>query len=307
MTDADVDGSHIRTLLLTLFYRQFPSIVDGGFLYIAQPPLFKYKKGKNERYLKDEKELEVFLVNSALDNEKIEFDSAKMETEEAKVLINKYRLYSRNISSYDLHYDSDLLKALIEKANLNKSDFASSDSLQVKAIEVQAALKEYEADGVKKYFVEVKNDGNEYHLSIRVKTPQKTKNFRINLGFIESLEYADLKNQYEGFKRFANKKIVMSKDNGTKKSYLNLDEFASSVVAESKQGAYIQRYKGLGEMNPEQLWETTMNHDNRTLLQVRIEDTIEADSVFSILMGDQVEPRRDFVEKNALNVRNLDV
>jgi DNA gyrase subunit B len=307
MTDADVDGSHIRTLLLTLFYRQFPSIVDGGFLYIAQPPLFKYKKGKNERYLKDEKELEVFLVNSALDNEKIEFDSDKMETEEVKTLINKYRLYSRNITSYDLHYDSDLLKALIEKANLVKADFSTNETLQAKALEVQAALKEYEANGVKKYTVEVRNDGNENHLAIRVKTPQKTKNFRINLGFIESLEYADLKNQYEGFKRFASKKIVMSKDNGTKKSYLNLDEFASSVVAESKQGAYIQRYKGLGEMNPEQLWETTMNHDNRTLLQVRIEDTIEADSVFSILMGDQVEPRRDFVEKNALNVRNLDV
>ncbi len=307
MTDADVDGSHIRTLLLTLFYRQFVSIVEGGYLYIAQPPLFKYKKGKNERYLKDEKELEAFLVNSSLDSDKVEFDGVTIETEEAKTLINKYRIYARNMNSYDLHYDSDLLKALIEKVGLTKADFASEATLSSKLGVIADSLKEYEAAGVKKYTTEVKNDGNEFHLAIKVKTPQKTKNFRINLGFIESLEYADLKNQFDGFKRYASAKVTMTKENGTKKSYLNLDELANSVVAESKQGAYIQRYKGLGEMNPEQLWETTMNHDNRTLLQVRIEDTIEADSVFSILMGDQVEPRREFVEKNALNVRNLDV
>ncbi|MFZ4712912.1 MAG: DNA topoisomerase (ATP-hydrolyzing) subunit B [Bacteriovoracaceae bacterium] len=307
MTDADVDGSHIRTLLLTLFYRQFPTIVEGGFLYIAQPPLFKYKKGKNERYLKDEKELEAFLVNTALDNEKIEFDGSVIETEEAKALINKFRVYSRNIASYDLHYDSDLLKTLIERTNLNKFDFSSAETLNLKITDIQGLLKEFEAEGVKKYTLEVKNDGNENHLAIRVKTPQKTKNFRINLGFIESLEYADLKNQFDGFKRYSKSTVNMTKENGTKKSYTNLDELANAVVGESKQGAYIQRYKGLGEMNPDQLWETTMNYANRTLLQVRIEDTIEADSVFSILMGDQVEPRREFVEKNALNVKNLDI
>lgn len=307
MTDADVDGSHIRTLLLTLFYRQFPTIVEGGYLYIAQPPLYKYKKGKVEKYLKDEKELESFLVNSALDNDQITFDGTKIETTEAKTLINKFRNYSNNLDSYDLHYDTDLLRVIIEKVVLSKNDFTSADSLKAKIAQVDQAVKAIEAQSLKKYTVELKNDGNENFISIKIKTTQKTKLFRINQGFIESLEYADLVNQFESFKRFANAKVMVTKENGTKKNFNTLGEMANAVVADSKQGAYIQRYKGLGEMNPEQLWETTMNPGNRTLLQVRIEDTIEADSIFSILMGDQVEPRREFVEKNALNVRNLDV
>lgn len=307
MTDADVDGSHIRTLLLTLFYRQFPTIVEGGFLYIAQPPLYKYKKGKTEKYLKDEKELEAFLVNSALDNDSITFDGNKIETNDAKTLINKYRLYSSNLHSYDLHYDTDFLKIIIEKVILSKNDFISGDSLKTKITEIEKFLAAIEAQTLKKYVLEMKNDGNENFISIKIKTTQKTKTFRINQGFIESLEYADLVNQHDSFKRYSTAKVLITKENGTKKNYSSLGELANSVVADSKQGAYIQRYKGLGEMNPEQLWETTMNHGNRTLLQVRIEDTIEADSIFSILMGDQVEPRREFVEKNALNVRNLDV
>lgn len=306
MTDADVDGSHIRTLLLTLFYRQFPTIVEGGYLYIAQPPLYKYKKGKNERYLKDEKELEAFLVNSALDNEKVEIDGNVIPNEEAKVLINKYRNYSRNIASYEMHYDSDLLKVIIEKCPFVKADFAL-DALKSKIETLKTYFKELENGTLKKYEVEIRNDGNENFLAIKVKTAQKTKNIRINAGFVESLEYADLINQYEGFKKYANSKVALVKENNLKKNFSTLAEMANTILVDSKQGAYIQRYKGLGEMNPEQLWETTMNPANRTLLQVKIEDTIDADQVFSVLMGDQVEPRREFVEKNALNVRNLDV
>jgi DNA gyrase subunit B len=306
MTDADVDGSHIRTLLLTLFYRQFPSIVEGGYLYIAQPPLFKYKKGKVERYLKDEKELEAFLVNSALDNEKVEIDGAIIPNDEAKVLINKYRNYSRNISSYELHYDVDLLRTIIEKCPFVKADF-SNDALKDKVEKLKTFFKDIEANTLKKYDVEIRNDGNENFLAIKVKTAQKTKNIRINVGFIESLEYADLINQFEGFKKYTKSQVSLVKENNLKKVFSSLSEMANVILTDSKQGAYIQRYKGLGEMNPEQLWETTMNPNNRTLLQVKIEDTIDADQVFSVLMGDQVEPRREFVEKNALNVRNLDV
>ena len=143
-------------------------------------------------------------------------------------------------------------------------------------------------------------------LKVQVVSALKTKNFRIGVNFSESSEFADLMNQYDGIKRHLASEFTV-KHSGTTSKHTGLGEFAAYVSNEGRQGAYIQRYKGLGEMNPEQLWETTMNPQHRTLLQVKIEDTIDADQVFSVLMGDQVEPRREFVETNALNVRNLDI
>jgi DNA gyrase subunit B len=145
-----------------------------------------------------------------------------------------------------------------------------------------------------------------WQITIKIESALKTKNFRIGHSFIDSSEYEDLVNHYEGVQKYITSKISFIRGND-KKEFTGLKDFAEFVSEEGRQGAYIQRYKGLGEMNPEQLWETTMSHDNRTLLQVKIEDTIDADQVFSILMGDNVEPRREFVEQNALNVRNLDI
>ncbi len=309
MTDADVDGAHIRTLLLTLFYRQFPEILERGHLYIAQPPLFKYKKGKNEKYLKDQAALEAHLVSSALSDCEIKIDGEKQETEQVKTYVNKFRAYDENLEHYDRHYDSKFLRTLVEDGEFDASILKDKSKLETYIVKLNGLLKATDlTTDFKKYEIVVEEDVKHlgYQLKVKVITSLKTKTLRIGLAFADSAEYADLKNQYDGLKRYLASEFEFKSGDKTSK-FNGVKDFADHILNDAKQGAYIQRYKGLGEMNPEQLWETTMNPDNRTLLQVKIEDTIEADQVFSVLMGDQVEPRREFVETNALNVRNLDI
>lgn len=308
MTDADVDGSHIRTLLLTLFYRQFPEIVERGHLYIAQPPLFKYKKGKNERYLKDQDQLEDYLVSSTLSDCEVMVDGNPVELETIKSVVNKYRNYNDTLESYDRHYDAQFLKTIVEDGTLTADTMKDKAKLQAYAEMIQKKLMDESHVNLKKYKLTVEEDVKNlgFQLRIMLTTSLKTKNFKIGMTFAESSEFADLMNQYDGIKRYINSEISIKLQGNTHK-HKSLGEFASYIAQEGRQGAYIQRYKGLGEMNPEQLWETTMNPQHRTLLQVKIEDTIDADQVFSVLMGDQVDPRREFVETNALNVRNLDI
>ncbi len=309
MTDADVDGSHIRTLILTLLYRQFPELIENGYIYIAQPPLFKYKKGKSEKYLKDEKELEAFLVTNTLKDAKIKADGKEITTDEARVLVNKYRNYSRTLQSYDVHFDSLLLKEIIEKCKITSETLKDTAALQSQLDTLTDYFKERETTTLKSYTFSITEDleHQSNQINITVKTTGRTKNFKLNAYFLDSPEYAELMNSFDGMRSFVSKSLSIEKEKLGLKEFDNLDEFAMHIIEDGKQGAYIQRYKGLGEMNPEQLWETTMNPENRTLLQVTIEDTVEADQVFSVLMGDNVEPRRKFVEDNALNVRNLDV
>ncbi|WP_127715466.1 DNA topoisomerase (ATP-hydrolyzing) subunit B [Halobacteriovorax sp. HLS] len=309
MTDADVDGSHIRTLILTLLYRQFPELIENGYIYIAQPPLYKYKKGRSERYLKDEKELESFLVTSALSDAKIMNGDKELSTDEARVLVNKYRNYKRTLASYDAHFDSSLLKQIVQKTQIDANSLKDKVELQKQLDALSDYFKSIETESLKTYSFSISEDVEHQssNINIVVKTTGRTKKFKLNTYFLESPEYADLLNSYDGMKSYFNTKMSIEKEKTGLKQFDSLDEFAEHIIQDGKQGAYIQRYKGLGEMNPEQLWETTMNPENRTLLQVKIEDTIEADQVFSVLMGDNVEPRRQFVEDNALNVRNLDV
>ncbi|WP_372653587.1 DNA topoisomerase (ATP-hydrolyzing) subunit B [Halobacteriovorax sp.] len=309
MTDADVDGSHIRTLILTLLYRQFPELIENGYVYIAQPPLFKFKKGKSEKYLKDEKELEAFLTTNALKDSEIIAKGEKISADEAKVLVNKYRNYMKTIQSYDVHFDSLLLRQLIERSNITSEVLKDKVALQAELDKLTTYFKEQEVNTLKTYTFSISEDlaHKSNQININVRTTGRTKKFKLNTYFIESPDYADLVNGFDGMRSFVGSKFSIEKDKTGIKEFDSLNEFAEHIIVDGKQGAYIQRYKGLGEMNPEQLWETTMNPDNRTLLQVRIEDTIEADQVFSVLMGDNVEPRRQFVEENALNVRNLDV
>jgi DNA gyrase subunit B len=308
MTDADVDGSHIRTLLLTLFYRQFPEIVERGHLYIAQPPLYKYKKGKNERYLKDGGELETYLVSSSLSDCEVIVDGHKMDLEVVKSLVNKFRNYHNTLDSYDRHYDAQFLKTIVEDSTLKPEMMKDKTALSTYAEMLSHKLMSDEHVNLKKYKLSVEEDMKNlgYQLRVNVTSALKTKNFRISMNFAESSEFADLINQYEGIKRYIRSDFAIKLQSNLHK-HTGLSAFTEYVSQEGRQGAYIQRYKGLGEMNPEQLWETTMNPANRTLLQVKIEDTIDADQVFSVLMGDQVDPRREFVETNALNVRNLDI
>lgn len=309
MTDADVDGSHIRTLILTLLYRQFPELIENGYVYIAQPPLFKYKKGRSEKYLKDEKELESFLTTNSLKDADIKSNGESLSTEEARVLVNKYRNYTRTVESYDVHFDSLLLRQIIERSDITADKLKDKVALQAELDKLTAYFKEQEVNTLKTYTFSISEDlaHQSNQININVRTTGRTKKFKLNTYFLESPDYADLLNGYDGMKSFVNSKFTIERDKSGVKEFDSLNEFAEHIIVDGKQGAYIQRYKGLGEMNPEQLWETTMNPDNRTLLQVRIEDTIEADQVFSVLMGDNVEPRRQFVEENALNVRNLDV
>jgi DNA gyrase subunit B len=309
MTDADVDGAHIRTLLLTLFYRQFPEILERGHLYIAQPPLFKYKKGKNEKYLKDHEALESYLVSSALGDAEVKIDGQTIEIDQLKSFVNKFRNYNENLEHYDRHYDSRFLKTIVEDGQFNTSLLKDKAGLEKFISSLNETLKNQNIDEeMKKYEISIEEDVKHLAFQLRVKVVSalKTKTLRIGTTFADSAEYADLKNQFDGLKRYMSSEFEFKTDKTTQ-TLKGLKMFTEHILADARQGAYIQRYKGLGEMNPEQLWETTMNPENRTLLQVKIEDTIEADQVFSVLMGDQVDPRREFVETNALNVRNLDI
>lgn len=311
MTDADVDGSHIRTLLLTLFYRQFPQIVENGHLYIAQPPLFKFKKGKREMYLKDERQLENFLIANVLAEGDVYFSGEKKGIEEVTSIVNKYQNYSKALISYDQRLDSDLLKFIIENELIDVGVLKDREKLEMAVAKIEEYFLQVKAKVLKSFNFDIVEDQSHqaYILKIGVRSSSKRKNVKINTYFVDSQEYADLLNNFEGIKKYLKAEIIW-KELGSKEEVLkfnDLESFAKSLVAEAKKGAYIQRYKGLGEMNPDQLWDTTMNPENRTLLQVKVEDAIEADQVFSVLMGDQVAPRKEFVEKNALSVKNLDI
>ena len=309
MTDADVDGAHIRTLLLTLFYRQFPEILERGHLYIAQPPLFKYKKGKNEKYLKDQKELDNHLVSSALSEAEVKIDGETAAIEQVKAYVNKFRGYYDDLEHYDRHYDSRFLRAVVEDGEFDAALLKDKARLEKYIAKISEMVKSNDlAEEMKKYEIAIEEDVKHlaYQLKVKVVSALKTKTLRIGTAFADSAEYASLKNQYDGLKRYLASTFEIKSGNATN-TFKGIKQFSDHILNDARQGAYIQRYKGLGEMNPEQLWETTMNPENRTLLQVKIEDTIEADQVFSVLMGDQVDPRREFVETNALNVRNLDI
>ena len=309
MTDADVDGSHIRTLLLTLFYRQFPQLIENGHLYIAQPPLFKFKKGRKESYLKDEKQLEDFLISNVLDESKVEVAGENKDIEEVMGLVHKYQKYLGTLNSYDRLLDFNLLKFIIENKLINVEILKDRDKLQQVVQKLKEHFSQIKAETLKSFSFKIIEDQKHqaYILKVEIKSASKNKSMKLNTYFIDSQEYADLLNNFEGIKKYLYSKYVWTDAKENIVKFNDLSAFAENLIAEARKGAYIQRYKGLGEMNPEQLWETTMDPVNRTLLQVRIEDSIEADQVFSVLMGDQVAPRKEFVEKNALNVKNLDV
>ena len=309
MTDADIDGSHIRTLLLTLFYRQFPQIIENGYLYIAQPPLFKFKRGKKESYLKDEKQLEQFIIEDILGNSEVKVEEKKKGIKEIVSIINKYQSYLRALKSYDKTLNYLLLKYIIENELIDISTLKDKNKMEKVIQNLEEHFSKNKAKTLKKFSFSLGEDQKHqaYIMNINITSSLKTKKVKLDTYFVDSQEYSDLLNRYEGIKKNLKSKIVWKDNSGDILEFSDIKSFVDKVIINAKKGVYIQRYKGLGEMNPDQLWETTMNIKNRTLLQVRIEDVIEADQVFSILMGEQVLPRKEFVEKNALNVKNLDI
>ncbi len=308
MTDADVDGSHIRTLLLTFFYRQMPELLEGGFVFIAQPPLYKVKRGKKEEYIKDEKAMFRYLMRMATADAQISSMSRPVEGRELSKALEQttdLKNYSERLARR-VHNDARLVELLLE-AFAGKDGILTKNQVRLRKIfgeqEMMAEIEGRLADAG--YNTELTSDDEHGLWEIDVSYPNgQTMKIDWNLAsYVEFQKAVELKKSLEtDFPA----PFVLG-ENGKSETLDSREELLEKVMAMAKKDLSIQRYKGLGEMNPEQLWETTMDPEKRTMLQVRIEDAIETDSIFTVLMGDQVEPRRKFIEDNALDVKNLDV
>ena len=307
MTDADVDGSHIRTLLLTFFYRQLPEIVEKGYIYIAQPPLYKVKKGKQEHYVKDDAQLNEYLIQLALEKTLLFTDEATppIQGQGLEKLALAYTQAVSIINRLSRRYDAVFIEQLTYLEPLTEAHKQDQQRLVAWVASLQKRL----TDNDNKVEFEVKLDyktSDDFTIVVNKKQHGITKVFVVIASFFHSKDYQKLS-------KFAED----TADLFTETAYLKMGERQHPVrsfkqafewmMKETKKGQYIQRYKGLGEMNPEQLWATTLDANNRRLLQVRIEDAIAADEIFTTLMGDVVEPRRDFIVKHALDATNLDV
>ena len=307
MTDADVDGSHIRTLLLTFFYRQMPELIENGYVYIAQPPLYKVKKGRKEEYIKDEADMFRYLMKLAttdINLKSVGNDKVYQPRDLSKLLeqVTKYNRYFdrfvRRINNEEVLLDA-LLLAFNKVMTDNKLKLRKVFEQEEFMAEIEGKIAEAG------YGTDLMND-EEHGLSeieITLHNGQKIMFDWELASYVEFTESLRLKRILE--ESFPAPFTIG--ENGTSEEIGSRRELLETIMAAAKKDLGIQRYKGLGEMNPEQLWETTMNPEGRTLLQVRIEDAIETDEIFTILMGDQVEPRRKFIEDNALDVKNLDV
>ncbi|MGB1198118.1 MAG: DNA topoisomerase (ATP-hydrolyzing) subunit B [Thalassotalea sp.] len=309
MTDADVDGSHIRTLLLTFFYRQMPEIMERGYIYIAQPPLYKVKKGKQERYIKDDEGLTEYLTTLALENAEIHVNESAPAISGVALeqLVNQFRDTMNTIKRVSRQIPSDILEKMVYGLTITPEDFSNKDKVTQWAEELVEQLENQDGNG-SIYTGSVKHDAerNIYYASFNVRQHGIDKVYNCSYDFIHSKEFAAITSLNSSIKGLMEEGAYVKR--GEKiKPVESFEEALNWLMAESKRGQYIQRYKGLGEMNPDQLWETTMDPETRRMLQVTIEDAIAADQLFNTLMGDHVEPRREFIETNALKVANLDI
>ncbi len=334
MTDADVDGSHIRTLLLTFFYRQMTSLVDAGHVFIAQPPLYRAKRGKGETYIKDDRELETFLVKRATESRTIRVSGGgSLAGPELETLLQKMIAYQKHLQLLERRgHSREIVEALLD-CDADRAFFADSGALTKLA---QALTTETRTVAVQR-----DEEHNVYALHIEDRSNGYPKHDAIGFAFVTAGEYRTLLGSHRELKDSVPMPVVVltagaaaeapdesaetapdtsgetaesrvktagkGSARDTEVSITSMDALVEYFLSAGKKGVAINRYKGLGEMNPDQLWETTMNPATRTLLQVRAEDHTEADLMFTTLMGDQVEPRRKFIEDNALDVKNLDV
>ncbi len=309
MTDADVDGSHIRTLLLTFFFRQMPELVERGYIYIAQPPLYKVKKGKQEQYVKDDDALDAYLVQMALDGAALYVNpnAPAVVGTALEVLVNEFRIVMRIIHRLSKNYPTVLLEQLVHHRPFDPNRNADETYVKTWTEELQAKLDSFT------------HNGNRYVSTVFEDTERKVFRTVVNFyvhgiptEYILRKEFF-LSKEYQlmvdlGLKLKGLIEIGAYVSRGDKKQSITLfKEAIEWLMMEAKRGLTIQRYKGLGEMNPNQLWETTMDQEHRRLLQVKIEDAVRADELFTTLMGDQVEPRKEFIQEFALDVENLDI
>jgi DNA gyrase subunit B len=326
MTDADVDGSHIRTLLLTFFYRQMPQLIDNGHVYIAQPPLYRAKRGKSETYIKDDRDLESFLIRRAAEARRVTVNGSPQSVagEELVRLLQKLILYRKLMHTVERRgHSREVVEELLRRDVRDKGFFADRQPLEALTTDLTTPDRTFS--------LVADEEHNLFSVFVEDRTTGYPRRYTLTAEFLTTSEYKQLLNLYREVQSFLHGPFAIATSGSTEVAeeddvpaeeaaesrprgraaeqvtLKSLDEVVEYFIAAGKKGIAINRYKGLGEMNPDQLWDTTMKPEARTLLQVRAEDHAEADLMFTTLMGDQVEPRRKFIEDNALDVKNLDV
>ncbi len=299
MTDADVDGSHIRTLLLTFFYRQMPELVERGHIYIAQPPLYKIKQGKDERYLKDDQEMKIYMLKSALNNAVLHpsAEAAPIQADALELIAKQYFIAEAVIDRLSRFTAPEASHALLILPTLSLDDAEQAQR--------SAKLLESACGGSIKVVVET-DEAGEHRLRLEKLYHGNYSISYMDRDFLRGSDYVQIRQAADILNGLIKPGAYIARGE-QKRAVSSFKQAIEWLLEEAKRGVNIQRYKGLGEMNPSQLWETTMDVTNRILLRVQIEDAITADEIFTTLMGDVVEPRRAFIEKNALGVKNLDV
>lgn len=307
MTDADVDGSHIRTLLLTFFFRQMPELLERGHVFIAQPPLYKVKKNRQERYVKDDAELDAYFLELALQDAQlfVNPNAPGIQGEALESLVSDFQNLLDDLAPSSRKYPPEVTHTLLRVPSLDNETLADEAKMTTWAETLKNVLDK-DASKVAEVDIAFDSEHNVYLPSVSLLLKGSRKTVVLSKKFIEGFEYQQIKAMQERLENLLEEGAYIKR--GEKSA--EVEYFAQAfdwLQSEARRGVDIQRYKGLGEMNPEQLWETTMDQSVRRMLQVTVDDAIGADQMFTTLMGDQVEPRRDFIETNALSVVNLDV
>ncbi len=307
MTDADVDGAHIRTLLLTFFYRQMRPLIEHGHILIAQPPLYKVSKGKDFEYLSNDDDLTTHVIRKAIDDKILRIPGDGNGTPASEISGNELNHLLTALVEYDkqLHglsrmgYDTEIVEAVVDAGLIETGDFA--DKAKLEALSEAIRALGHEVGEL------TKDEAHNRYAMTYLSAVRGQRKLPIGAELVQTVEYRQLRRTLEQVSRLGAGEIVLVPGKGDEKVFTSKQELGNYLMDSGRKGLTIQRYKGLGEMNADQLWETTMDPKVRRVLEVRIEDGIEADNIFSILMGDAVEPRRKFIEENALEVQNLDV
>jgi DNA gyrase subunit B len=304
-----VDGSHIRTLLLTFFYRQMPELIERGHVYIGLPPLYKLKQGKQELYLKDDAALNAYLISSAVDNAELVADPAAPPIigEALEKLLRDYQAALDQIERLGHRFDTSVLSALLEHQPITPELWADTPAMQawLDGIAIRLAASGL---GKPRYKLSLRPAQDEHPAAVEVVREQHGLSHTLLLPqpFFAGAEFRPILHVSQQLAGLIQADAVVRRGNASR-GVIRFADVRGWLLDEAKKGRTIQRFKGLGEMNPEQLWETTVNPETRRMLQVGVEDAFAADQMFSMLMGEAVEPRRDFIEANALKVANLDI